>query len=107
MCEKNFKKWITKCYGITKLDGLHSDKVQQLHLYTILPLQKEIETHVFILSLYLVRSRNWIGNFQLEKKVYHWNLMNEQKQPLTEGILQNSCSKEYQADCMIKPFENC
>ena len=33
--------------------------------------------------------------------------MNEQKQPLTEGILQNSCSKEYQADCMIKPFENC
>ena len=64
-CEKkNFKKWITKCYGITKLDGLHSDKVQQLHLYTILPLQKEIEPHVFILSLYLVRSRNWIGNFQ-------------------------------------------
>ena len=36
--------------------------------------------------------------------------MNEQKQPLKKcsakiGILQYSCSKEYQAECMTKIFE--
>ena len=63
-------------------------------------------------TVYLARFSNCMQKFQQENKVCinHWNLVNEQKQPLKKVFNKNGYSSkwlfwEYQADCMIKIFQ--
>ena len=77
--------------------------------------KKKIEPRVFVLSILQFIWQDLsiaCKSFNRKKKVciYHWNLMNEQKQRLKKVFLKNGSSLKWQFwecqdDCMIKIFQ--